>query len=579
MLLPIRRFALLLTLVALSACDSGQQGSARPSRGILLVTVDGLVPAHLATFGGPIALTHFDRLVDEGRGWSRGWSAAPMTRPAAATYLTGVAPDRHRVLDDRTDVLDPLLESLPGALQRAGYRTAAFLDNSALGRDSGLHAAFEAVDDPLPPQFVERRWVPAMRDAAEIPEGLAAWLDTLGDGDRFFAWVHLSRPLRAQMSETAEAAQRALDAFDTTLGRLVAAADSAAGGRADIVVAGTFGLVAGTPLTPPGPGMSVSEEALTVPVVWRGPALDTGWRDADALVWMPDVTQTLAEVAGLEPIGEGWPLSTTPDTRDLVAYARAAHDQMGWVGSAAARRGSVRVEIGLREGSRDLSGGTPDPEAARVLHETLTARRPIPLPPPVDVDAARAILEEAGVALDPAPLEGRPVPEAQAARAALDLLWMARRQVMLGEYGEGLRALGGVLQRDPFALSPLIDRGFIVAANFDRQAGEQLVVRAAATYPHSAEVLRWYAATVHEENHELSGKLLELVAAARPGDADVRYDLACVAALDGDLEEAERRLRVAIEAGFRDFDLMTRDADLRALRESGVLERVVRDYQ
>ena len=39
-------------------------------------------------------------LASAGTAWRDGWTACPMTRPAAATYLTGIAPDRHGVTDD-----------------------------------------------------------------------------------------------------------------------------------------------------------------------------------------------------------------------------------------------------------------------------------------------------------------------------------------------------------------------------------------------------------------------------------------------------------------------------------------------
>ena len=109
---------LLLIGLALAAACRGEReapaGDPRP-RAIVLVTVDGLVPGRLALFGGAEAAPELERLAAEGAAWNA-WTAAPMTRPGAATYLTGLSPDRHGVRDDRFSTLDTSIPTLGAAL-------------------------------------------------------------------------------------------------------------------------------------------------------------------------------------------------------------------------------------------------------------------------------------------------------------------------------------------------------------------------------------------------------------------------------------------------------------------------------
>lgn len=58
----------------------------------------------------------------------------------------------------------------------------------------------------------------------------------------------------------------------------------------------------------------------------------------------------------------------------------------------------------------------------------------------------------------------------------------------------------------------------------------------------------------------------EQLARLRPGEPRVWYNLGCSYALTGQPDCAFEALRKAIEAGYRDFDWMKKDADLKSLR-------------
>jgi hypothetical protein len=57
------------------------------------------------------------------------------------------------------------------------------------------------------------------------------------------------------------------------------------------------------------------------------------------------------------------------------------------------------------------------------------------------------------------------------------------------------------------------------------------------------------------------------LARLQPADPIVHYNLACSYTLAGQLEAAARALTRALDLGFRDYRWLTRDPDLRPLRE------------
>ncbi len=74
---------------------------------------------------------------------------------------------------------------------------------------------------------------------------------------------------------------------------------------------------------------------------------------------------------------------------------------------------------------------------------------------------------------------------------------------------------------------------------------------------------------------ELDKKLV----AHDPADPLFRYNLACSFALTGDLDGAAAALLAAFELGYRDFDHLSRDPDLRRLRRDARFGAVARRMQ
>lgn len=615
----------LFAAVALSALLIGWTGCREPAGPgaaegkaaasfVVLVTVDGLVPQELAPFGGGLAVPNLQRLADAGRAWGDGWTTTPMSRPAVATYLTGLAPDRHGVLDDLFTSLEQDVPTLATRLTGAGYRTAAFPDSSLLGFSSGLLGGFEVVDDPPALPVSPARWVPETRAPEELAADFESWVDGIQRGQRYFAWFHFSRPMveplvhhgrerpsssrnpaRAKGGEAgppaaepppipplAERQAEAVAAWDDALGRILAVLDDRGEvERSLVVVAGTQGDPGGGPGALPGPGFSLHENAIRVPVVARFPEGVASLRSPARAAWAPDVPRTIAGLTGtgLAPEAEGVSLLEEPaEDRVLLAWSWAPRDQMGWKAMRAARSGDWKRLEGMEFGSGRLDDASVEVEAA--IEERLAAslsERADPQAPALDLETVAELLRGHEVELDPAPPGGRDFGPHDKRREAVDMLWNGRVWAYLQTVPRALISFSHAVDADPQAMATLLDRGQLMVLVRNPKSGRPLG-KAVSLYPSNPEVLHWYAHSLWSKSLDSAEQILLAVLPYKRDDVDVLYDLACARSLANDLPASEEYLRAALEAGFKQWNLMEADADLRNLRESGRFATLMQEF-
>ena len=167
-------FLLLGTAVALVGCRGAEPDRdplARPAtrrdqgapsvtyRNLVLVVADTLASRHLSSYGYPRDSTPFlARLAAEGIQF-QGYSASSWTRSSMATLLTGLYPQRHRTVD-RNDALPADVPFLSELLAKAGFQTAAFVNNPNIGKAFGFergYTHFTAYAGTAPPAFRIRK--------------------------------------------------------------------------------------------------------------------------------------------------------------------------------------------------------------------------------------------------------------------------------------------------------------------------------------------------------------------------------------------------------------------------------------
>ncbi len=605
---PTAKRAATILLVAVSwlplRCSSGSDPAVADearTRAIVLITVDGLLTEELAPFGGSHPMPALEKLLDGGTLWSDGWTVDPMTRPAVATYLTGVAPDRHGVRDDLFTALPSTIPTLASLLEARGYHTAAFPNSSFLGFGSGLLDGFEVVDEPPPIPASPARWEPLARPPESSAENIAAWLRGLPADAAYFAWLHFSETLitarraaprqrvkrdddsREGGPEREDARAAAFDALDATVAAVVEALEARGQlEQAAIIVAGVSGDPRGDDLELRGPGFSLHERALRVPVLARFPAAFHPVDAAARVVWAPDVPATVAELGGvtLSDDAEGVSLLRAVDgDRILVAWSWALQDQLGWKPLRAARtRGLKRLEgFDVTTTRLDGSDDPVDPVDAERLASGLAARADPPAPA-LPLETVRELLAEHELELAPAPEEEREFGTAEQRAEFVKQLWGGRMLLRKNLGARAIRRYNRALELYPDNIGVLLDYGQILAGTQPEQARE-LLGRAVTRSPTNPEILHWYAHAIWSESLTEAERLLNAVLPYKGNDADVLYDLACARSLADDLEASEGYLRSAIRAGFRSWAHMDSDPDLRKLRESGRFAVVMREIQ
>ncbi len=576
-------------LVLLGCSGSAPEGGpARPS--ILLITVDGLVAADLEPFGGTLPMPRMQGLVDSSASWPAALSAVPMTRPAVATYLTGVAPDRHGVRDDLFAALPAEIPTLAERLTAAGYRTAGFPDSSFLPDRSGLWRGFEIVDRPPPVPINGGRWLPAVRPPKMTGDAFSAWLDSLAEGDEWFGWIHLSLPLVGQLKQqyfttelkdeaTPEEAVQVNDPagyaetlaeFDALLGVILDRVEGRPGAsNTAVILAGTMGDQRRDDSSRlPGLGFSLAPEAVHVPVVARFPGGAAVGRADDAEVWSPDVAATVAVLTGvsLSPDAEGRSLTEPGVARTVFSWSWALLDQLGWRRLALARDATGELVVGT-PGSGDA------PSAA--LQAALDARtNPVRAGLPENVVAD--LTGEFEIVPEPLDVDGRDFDDEEVRRRITAFLWMARAKFQLNKTATPF--LTPTKRRwDPGAYAAHLDSGQTMALR-GLGAAKRITRKATELRPDDPEAWHWYAHAIWRDSWESGEKIITAIQPYLANQADALYDLACARSLAGELEASADYLERAYLAGFRNRDHISSDPDLRNLRESEHFARVMQRF-
>jgi arylsulfatase A-like enzyme/Flp pilus assembly protein TadD len=351
----------LISLTVLIACTRAAPtplGLQRlPRANVLLVTIDTLRADRVGAYGGGALTPTIDRLASEGVRYTHAWSHAPMTLPAHTSILTGLLPPHHGVRNNTSFRLDARAATLATVLERAGYRTGAFVGAFVLDARFGLARGFDVYDDRLPHaerasfHFAERR-------GAEVVQAAGDWIlertqhpapgtstqhpapstqhPTPSTQHPWFAWVHLFDP-HAPYEAPPEyrAGRSAYDAevayADAMLGVLLDRLRAA--GQLDrtvVVVTADHGESLGDHGETTH-GLFAYDATLRVPLVVRAPAMAA--RTVDTPVGHVDILPTVLDLVGA-PIPDGLDgaslVQSPPADRALYFEALDAHLTRGW---------------------------------------------------------------------------------------------------------------------------------------------------------------------------------------------------------------------------------------------------------
>jgi arylsulfatase A-like enzyme/Tfp pilus assembly protein PilF len=274
---------------------------------ILLVTLDTVRADRIGAYGYKLAVTpNLDRLAREGVLFTDATTHSPLTAPAHAALLTGHYPTRLGVKDNASTPLPDSALTLAEMLQRAGYRTGAFIGAFVLDRPYGFAQGFEAFDaafEGFRPELKQQ----AQRTAEEVITPAIAWITSMPAGSSFFAWVHLydaHAPYAAPAPVGDQFKGRPYDGeiayVDRVVGRLLATlSESGAVDRTLVIAIGDHGEALGDHGEDEH-GMFLYEPVLRIPWIVRLPKSERGGSTVTEQVRAIDLTPTVLDLAGVE---------------------------------------------------------------------------------------------------------------------------------------------------------------------------------------------------------------------------------------------------------------------------------------
>jgi tetratricopeptide (TPR) repeat protein len=327
---------------------------------VILITLDTTRADRLGCYGaGADVSPHLDALARRGVVFRRAYAHVPLTAPSHSSLLTGLLPSRHGVHDNGGYVLKDQFATLAEQFVEAGYRTGAFVSAFVLDRRFGLARGFATYEDDVG-ESPDRN---VAEVKAEVTVGRAlAWLRA-PDARPSFAWVHLYDPhlpyappepfatrfkARPYEGEIAYA--------DDQVGRLLAAV--ATSGRPTLVAAvGDHGEGLGEHLELTH-SYFIYEGTQHVPLILSLPGSLPEGAVVEPVVRAVDLMPTILEIAGLRvPDGiDGRSLAPLITGRSREepgpAYLESYHPRLWW---------GARELLGLRTG-RWLFIRSPRPE-------------------------------------------------------------------------------------------------------------------------------------------------------------------------------------------------------------------------
>jgi arylsulfatase A-like enzyme len=164
-------------LVVLTACWGP---SVEPPRGVVLISLDTLAAGHLQCYGYARETSpNLCAFADESLLFVNAYAASTKTAESHMTLFTSLYPSVHKVhtaTGETIHALDEEIVTLAEILASHGFRTAGFHGAGMVGPKFGFGRGFETYAYS---KIESDRWL--------------RWLESLGEQDRFFVFLHTYR--------------------------------------------------------------------------------------------------------------------------------------------------------------------------------------------------------------------------------------------------------------------------------------------------------------------------------------------------------------------------------------------------
>ena len=335
---------------------------------VLVVTFDTTRYDRIGPSGDRDARTPtLEALAARGLVFDRAFASAAITLPSHTTIFTGLEPLSHGVHNNGRFTVPQDLETVAEHLRNAGYDTAAFVSAFVLDAKFHLDQGFDVYSDETPQQGRSPFDTSvAQRPGVEVADEAIDWLARRGSARPFLLWAHFYDPhfprnLEPPFDQMLDPYAAEIAYADAQLGRLLAAANEAAGSRGLFVL---FTADHGEGLGEHGEAthaILAYDSTLHVPLILAGPGVPEGAR-TDVYARHIDVMPTLLSVAGLRVPSDLPGRNLLEAARDGAALEKGGEEVVGYFESANPRYEFGWAEIqGVRTAGWKYTGA-PEPE-------------------------------------------------------------------------------------------------------------------------------------------------------------------------------------------------------------------------
>jgi choline-sulfatase len=525
-------------LITAACTDRATQPTTAPKPSILLVTLDTTRADAIGPGAKGIDTPAFNALAARGRLFRQAYAAVPETLPSHTSMLTGLYPAGHGI-HENARFLDAGHAVLAEQLQRAGYRTAAFVSSFVLSARFGLARGFERYDDEVGETNE--------RDAAATTERALAYLNQQDSSTPLFLWVHYFDP-HAPYEPPARFRDRAPSAYlgevlsmDEQLGRLTQAFETRRPGAA-IAVAGDHGEGLGEHGEAQH-GHLLFQSTMHVPLAIAGPGIAAG--TVDEPVSMRRVFHTVLDWAGL-----GTTMSLRGGDREIVlGEAMKPFLEYGWRPQTMAVSGGMKaIQAGTIAAydlavdpaeTQDLGSGANLPQGMRKSLDDY----PIPsmsaatAPASLDEDARRRLASLGYISASAAPIVRSDAPRPADMTRVIDVIEKASGLFVQERYAAAIPLFDQILAGDPSNLDATLRLAVSHSLLGHETAAMEAFRRAARLAPESPDVRAYLGLHyLRTKRIEQAAPLLERVVAESPDR---------VAAVEGLAAVRERQGRIA----------------------------------
>lgn len=471
---------------------------------MLLITLDTTRADAIGPQASGVSTPGFNALVARGRWFRQAYSTVPETLPSHISMMTGLYPAGHGV-HENARYLSSAHPVVAEQLQKAGYRTAAFVSSFVLARQFGLARGFDVYDDRLGAE-AERS------DAATADAAIADLAQP--SPQPAFVWVHFNgphapyappEPFRAQYASAPYRGEIA--AMDAEIGRVVAAFERRATGPLAIVIAADHGEGLGEHGEAQH-GHLLYQSTMHVPFVIVGPGVTPG--TSDDTVSTRRIYHTLLDWAGL---GTAHSLrATKPEPDAVLGEAMKPFLEYGWqpqVMSVLGRHKAIlagRVEgydiVADPAERTDLAAG---PELPGVVRNALYDY-PVPVPggapeaAALDSDARQKLAALGYVSGGSTPVVRKDAPRPADMVGLLATMEQVSTLFVNARYAQAIPLLVKILAADPHNLDAMLRLATAHSALGHVADADAMFAKAAEAAPASADV------TLYRALHQARGK-------------------------------------------------------------------------